>query len=481
MRGLPPDLPMPLAERAIAGARWVRGQAAAGRTVTVVHHIDADGVAAGAVALEALRGAGVPSVPLAVKSLDESHVRKVLGSGAEALWFCDLGSTAAGRFADLPRLVCDHHQLVRDGHEEEFPHVNPLLDGLPGDEVSGAGCCYLVAAALDDANLRLLPLALLGATADLQDRHGGFRGCNAALLRHGVASGLLESGLDLAWYGLETRPLARTLAYARDPAVPGATGDRRTAEAFLQQLGLPKDATWSQLEEPQRRQVRSALVTRLLDAGLAHRATSLFREVVRIRAEPPGASTRELQEHATLLNGTARYGRSDVGLAVAAGDRGAAYQEALGLLGGHRKHLVGALDAFRGRMPEALLAVQWIDLQDAVQDTVVGTVCGMALDGLGLPQDLVLVGLAWTPEGQTKASARVPRLMQGRVDLAPAIREAAAAVGGQGGGHAGAAGATFARGSEQRFVRELDRLLAVQLGRAAPRPAAPPVQATLPA
>lgn len=484
---LPPDLAAPLRQRAHAAAAWVRERAARDEEVLVIHHIDADGVTSGAIACTALERAGVRHRTLAAKSMDAVHVELIQAAQAPALWFCDLGSTVYMQFPTHQRLVCDHHQLVRDGTEESFAHVNPLLDGLSGEEISGAGCAYLVAAALDARNLDLLPLALVGASADLQDRKtGSFHGANAALLAHGQARGLLEATTDLAFFGPETRPLRKFLSLAQ-PKVPTATGDQRTAERFLLELGIPLEGpngerTWSGLVPDEQRRARSSLVDRLVQVGLPERAPDLFRTVVRITAEPTGAPTRELQEYGTLLNGTARYGRPDVGLAVARGDRAAAYQEALGLLLDHRKHLVGALDAFAQRGVTEATAIQHLHLQDAVLDTVVGIVCGMALESLGLRRDLALVAFAWTPDGRTKVSSRSPHELQARgIDLASAMREAAAALGGQGGGHKGAAGATIPRGLEMAFVAHVDRLVAAQLGRPQTPQALPATQPRRPA
>lgn len=460
-----------LARRAAAAAAWVRDQAEARRTVTVVHHIDADGVTSGAIASATLDRAGVAHRRLPVKSLDDLNVELIRAGQPEALWFCDLGSTAYMHFPQTPRLVCDHHQLVRDGSEESFAHLNPILDGLDGGSISGAGCAFLAALATDRANLDLLPLALVGATADLQDgrsgpqgRRPGFSGTNALLLQAGVAAGLLERREDLAWYGPASRPLGKYLSLGREPAVPGVTGERgdSAAMAFARACGAATDAPWHDQPEPVRQAIRSALVDRLLDCGLGAAVPSLWRTVVTIPGEPPGP-TRELQEYGTFLNGTARYGKADVGIAVARGDRDAAYQEAMGLLDGHRKHLVGALAAFTDCPVTQAVAIQWVHLGDRVLDTVVGTVAGMALASLGLPRDKPLVAFAHTPDGRTKVSTRAPHELGGRIDLAVAVREAAAAVGGQGGGHPGAAGATVGRGDEARFLAELDGRVAAQL------------------
>lgn len=473
-----------LQERAQAAADLLEERA--DRPVLVVHHIDADGVCAGAIASEALHRAGIPFDTLAVKSLDEAHVQKVREADAATLWFCDLGSTVYPRFPGTPKVVCDHHELLHDGTEDFPGHVNPLLDGRPGDDVSGAGTAFLVAYALDPRNGDLLPMALVGAAADLQDRGrssvertdagggsggasdrkgGCFTGSNRALTDAGEAAGVVAREWDLGFYGPETRPLGRFLGYARERPVPGVTGGVRDAERFLRGLGIPlqaggRDRVWNDLEREEKRCVRSALVQRRLDCGLD--PDDLWREVVTLPAEARGP-TRELQEFGTLLNATARYDRPEVGLAVARGDRGTALEEALDLRDGHKKHLVGALDVFARHGVQETRFLQWVHLQDQVRDTVVGIVCGMALGGLGLRQDLPLVGFAHTPDGRTKVSSRAPGLLQARgIDLAAAMRAGAEAVGGAGGGHKGAAGATIPRGAEARFLAAVEDALEKQ-------------------
>lgn len=474
---LPAGLDPRLAERAYRAAAWVRAQRDAQRTVTVVHHIDADGVTSGAIAAQACHRAGVACRMLAVKSLDHVHLDMIRAAGPQALWFCDLGSTAYMHFPDTPRLVCDHHQLVRDGAEESFPHVNPLLDGLPGESISGAGCAYLVAAALDAQNVDLLPLALVGASADLQDRpragSNGFHGANAALLRHGSARGLVEAKLELGWFGPHTRSLDKFLHLGRDPAVPGVSGDRSGARQLALDAGCDPDKPYAQQDELPRRRLRTLLAERLLDCGLAAQVPALFRTVVTLAHEPADAPTRELQEYGTLLNSTARYGQPDIGLAVARGDRAEAYRAALELLQGHRRHLVGALESFARHPVRSGTCVQWVHLEADVLDTVVGIVAGMALEAMALRRDQVLVAFAHTPDGRTKASARSPHELVTRgADLATAMREAAERVGGQGGGHKGAAGATIPRGAEGPFIAILEGLFGAQLG-VRPAPADP--------
>ncbi len=282
---------------------------------------------------------------------------------------------------------------------------------------------------------------------------------------------MLTERQDLAWFGTETRPLRKFLQLSREPLVPTVSGDSRAAERLCMELGIPieadgKERTWSELAEDERRRMRSRLVEIMLDCGLAAEVPTLFRRVVNIPAETVGSPLRELQEYSTLLNSTARYDRPEIGLAVCRGDRAAAYEEALELLLDHRKHLVRALDNLARSGVTAGIAIQHVHLRDNVRDTVIGIVCGMALGGgVELARDKVLVGLAWTPDGRTKISGRAPHELHARgIDLATAMRDCAAAVGGQGGGHKGAAGATIPRDRELDFLVQLDLVVATQIG-----------------
>ena len=64
----------------------------------------------------------------------------------------------------------------------------------------------------------------------------------------------------------------------------------------------------------------------------------------------------------------------------------------------------------------------------------------------------------------TKVSARATRgLVAAGVDLATGLREAASEVGGNGGGHNIASGATVPKGKEEKFLGLVDEIVARQL------------------
>jgi len=91
-------------------------------------------------------------------------------------------------------------------------------------------------------------------------------------------------------------------------------------------------------------------------------------------------------------------------------------------------------------------------------------VAGMMFNTEGVRRDLPIFAFADADGPNVKVSGRAPRaIVAAGVNLADVMRHAAAAVGGAGGGHAPAAGATIPRAKMQAFLEAADEMLADQL------------------
>jgi len=89
----------------------------------------------------------------------------------------------------------------------------------------------------------------------------------------------------------------------------------------------------------------------------------------------------------------------------------------------------------------------------------------MALGVDGVDPDRPIVAFARKGEEETKVSGRgTARLVGQGLDLATVMTEAAGAVGGEGGGHDVAAGATIPAGAEEQFIARVDAVVGEQLG-----------------
>lgn len=470
--------PVPeLDARAHACARRI----ADSESVLLASHIDADGLTSAGVAASALERAGIPFEATFAKQLDAEELERIATREFDTVLFTDFGSgqleliaehEAAGDFTPI---ICDHHQPA--GVDTEF-HCNPLLEGLNGaSELSGAGTAYLLARALGDENegsstdnRDLAALAVVGAVGDMQSSDGGLVGANEAIVEEGVEAGVLEADTDLALYGTQTRPLPKLLEYTGDVGIPGISNDANGTLRFLDGLDLDLRADgewrcWADLDGEERKTVVSALIRRAVASGVpAEKIDGLTGTTYTLAREEPGTELRDASEFSTVLNATARYERADVGLAICLGDREGALDAARKLLRTHRRNLSEGLRWVTETGVTSEAHLQWFDAGDRIPDTIVGIVAGMALGSDGISTETPILAFAEKDEAHLKVSARgTHALVRRGLDLSAVVGAAAGAVGGEGGGHDVAAGATVPKGEVREFVAHADRLVGEQL------------------
>jgi len=468
--------PVPaLADRARRCADCLR----AADEVLVASHIDADGLTSAAVAATALERAGIPFEVRFEDQLDDEAIADIAATDYETVLFTDFGSGQLDAIVEHERagaftpVVADHHRPA--DADTEF-HLNPLLEGIDGaSELSGAGAAYVLARALADGtdNRDLAALAVVGAVGDMQASGGELVGANAKVAAEGVAAGALETGQDLAMYGTQTRPLHKLLEYASDVRIPGVTGSERGAIEFLESCGVEVRSDgewrrWADLDRGEKQTVVSALLQRAIERGIpASKVESLVGTTYTLAREAPGTELRDASEFSTLLNATARYDRADVGLAVCLGDRDEALAAARDLLREHRRNLSNGLEWVKSEGVTREEHLQWFHAGDEIRETIVGIVAGMAVGTSGVDSGVPILAFAEKAEepDAVKVSARgTPALTRAGLDLSAVMSEAAASVGGEGGGHDVAAGATVPAGREADFVAAADRIVGDQLG-----------------
>ncbi len=466
--------------------------------VLLASHIDADGLTSAAIAAQALERAGLPFETVFEKQLDDEAIAAIAATEYETVLFTDFGSGQldiigehedAGAFTPV---IADHHQPA--DRDTEY-HLNPLLFGINGaSELSGAGASYVLARALAEVsgmetatdggsttagstataaradNRDLAALAVVGAVGDMQASGGELHGANQRIVDEGVDAGVLETGKDLALYGKQTRPLPKLLEYATDVHIPGISNDQQGALAFLDglDLELKRDGEWrrwAELTSDEKRTVASALVKRAVSSGVpASKIDGLVGTAYVLAAEPVGTELRDASEFSTLLNATARYERADVGLGVCLGDRDEALDRARKLLRTHRRNLSEGIDLVTREGVTHEENLQWFDAGDQIRETIVGIVAGMAMGNSGISRSKPIIAFAEKTDEDVKVSARgTHSLVRKGLDLSVVVGEAARAIGGDGGGHDVAAGATVPKGREADFIERADEIVGGQL------------------
>ncbi len=447
-------------------ARQCAGYIRKHSSVLVVSHIDADGLTSAAIMGKALERAGVEYEMQFARQLDRATLTEIADRNPELVIFTDLGSGMMEEIesSGINAVVSDHHQPR--GNAEY--HLNPHLFGINGaTEISGSGITYFMAMALGD-NSDLADLAVVGAVGDLQHvKHGRLVGSNRTILEEGARNGVLGYEKDLLLFGKQTRPVFKLLQYSSDPYLPGITGSEDASIEFLKKIGIrqhgEKWRRWIDLDSAEKQLIVSTLIQRCLFSGVqACNVQRLVGEVYTLLREREGTEVRDASEYSTLLNATARYDHADIGLAVCMGDREKHYDEASRLLDEHRKNLVEGLNLVKEMGVTRMRNLQYFDAGNKIRETIVGIVAGMSASFIN-NKDIPIIAFSDSEDGVKVSSRGNHDLIRRGLNLGRAISEAAAAVGGTGGGHDIAAGAFIPKEMKQEFLGILDGLIGGQL------------------
>lgn len=451
----------------------VRGK----KEILVVSHVDADGLTSASIICTALERLGLDYQPLFFRQLDATALDQIADQGSDLVIFTDLGSGQVEEICSsgFPAIIADHHKPKARG-PTPLAHINPHLVGCDGaTQLSGSGTAFLLASCLSPrrgGSDDLASLAIVGAVGDLQDQASGqLLGINRQILEIGSRAGVLSFGRDLRLFGRQTRPVFKMLEYSQDPYLPGLSGNEDACIAFLKEIGIRLGGEqwrrWIDLDQEERGRLVSALIRRGLRSGVSHlRLERLVGEVYVLLGEREGTELRDASEFSTLLNATARYGHAKVGLEVCMGNRDSALAEAKILLSQHRQNLVNGLKLVSEQGLTSLRSIQYFDAGDAILDTIVGIVAGMCFQMADRSRPIL--AFARTPDGSLKVSARGTQdLVSSGLDLAEALSAVAKKVGGVGGGHNIAAGATIPRDAKDTFLELVDLAVSDQTG---PRP-----------
>ncbi|OPX79957.1 MAG: DHHA1 domain protein [Methanosaeta sp. PtaB.Bin039] len=406
-------------------------------SMRVISHNDADGITSAGLICSALFRAGIPYQATLVPRLDENVVKGLEGP----VLFCDMGSGQPDLISRVKGdvFVLDHHRPVGT---LSCPNLNPHHFGIDGAfELSAAGTVYSVVRKMGQ-NADLAGLALVGAMGDRQ----ALIGPNRDILDEAVKAGAVEvrAGLKMAEDGPVEEVFARTLEPLLD-----FVGDPQEAQEFLAEVGC--QGRVEELAGTELARLSSAIVLKLLMQG-SFAADSVVGEIIRLK--------REVLENAfelvMILNACGKMDLPGLGLSLCLRDT-AGLPEARKMTLEYRKSILEGID---------LLRRQHRDLQNiryllATEIRGGGVVAGLGIRYLFTDRPLLVLN---HKEGTVRVSGRGNKpLVRAGLDLSVALRVAAENVGGVGGGHTIASGATLPPGREEEFLAHVDRIVGEQL------------------
>ena len=446
------------------------------KDVLVVGHIDADGITAASIASKTLDRIGKEHTVIFAKKLSEDVIEEINKSKHSLVWIVDLGSGYLSQMKRSNIVVTDHHtpdpawrkkgQLSLDNFYD-ICHVSPHEHGMDGSqEICGAGVTYVVSLEVDVKNKDLAYLAVVGAAGDFQDSsESRFVGYNRLILKDAVERGDVSADTDLKLFGRETRPLTQFLQFCNDPLLPGLTNDAQGCTEFLTKCNIRlKDKNgwkvWNDLTPDEKETVTDGLKGIIPADGAVDR---LVGEVYTLPKFKRGSELRDAKEFATLLNSCGRYDDAETGLRICLGDD-TAVKDASYNRNEHRKNISSALAYIKqNRLIRERRYLQYFDSGSEIRETIVGIAAGMLLGNDGVRKDIPIFAFAKADDG-IKVSARADRsLVNRKLDLSEIMKKASEMVGGYGGGHNIAAGATIPEGKEEEFLNIAEDLIAAQL------------------
>jgi len=179
-------IPASFAASLAEAASVVKQRSTVGETALIIHHNDADGITSGAILAAALKRCGYRPTTCSLEKPYPELLPEIYKQNVALYVYGDLGSAYIDAIAsvadssadDSPTILVDHH-LTGPSPTPKVLNVNGELHGLSGSlDISGASTCLLLALALDETNIDLAPLAVIGSF----EIPGALRSVNAAVL-----------------------------------------------------------------------------------------------------------------------------------------------------------------------------------------------------------------------------------------------------------------------------------------------------------
>ncbi len=434
-----------------------------GRNISVITHLDCDGITSGSIVTKSLIRSGAKCTVRTVNEFNKNLVDRMKNDSREFHIITDLGGGFAKELdagLDDNWIVVDHHQIP----DEEFDNQRVInawkydIDG--GLEVSAGGMAYLVSKALHKENTDLAWIAVVAALGDRQDQgeKKSFSGINLDIASDAKKNGQVEIDLDILLVGRETRPLPDALAFTSHPFIEGLTWNRDACLSLLNSSGIKlKDGSrWrvpAELTEDEKR----TLLQTISKFTTSKNATEIMDELVgytyTLSGEDKRSFLRDAREFSTMLNSCGRIRKAGVGIAVCMGDRTKMLEEGEKILLEYRillRTYMNALSSERWRVVDNGKYVM-VDGEGLVSENMTGAVSSL-LGGSQKNSGKIIILRTSGEDGTIKFSSRKSTGCKSEVNLGLVMRSCATKVSGVGGGHNAAAGARITKDKLDEFL-----------------------------
>ena len=441
----------------------------------VISHYDADGITSAGIICNALLRRDIQFHTTIVSKLDRSFIQ---GLDEDLIIFCDMGTAQSDLIMEYLNkkdvIIIDHHVPLAAppiSLESSVVLINPSssrtdeergMENEIGDGICAAGLSYLMARCMADdkkANLDLAGLAVAGTLGDKLELN---KGINKLIVDEAIKEGVIsvKKGLKLG-----DGKIRELMLFSTEPYIPLA-GKGEWVDAFLSKVGIDGDKNVSDLGKGEEKRLSDALFSLLQEHNPEISEGALVGTTYILNSEV----IRNGLNFMRMVDACGRLGNSSIGIGLCLREENLV-EAANSLYLTFQSKLVSELNRIESEKG-AIKELQNIFYFFVHERGVTGVLAGIVAEYLYTGKTVIVVNKQDRAEegkvAETKLSARCNKKLLAvskGIDLAQAMEKASREVGGVGGGHPVAAGASIPEGAEEKFIAALDRIIGEQAGR----------------
>lgn len=428
------------------------------KEISIISHLDADGIASGSIISSALARLGAKCAVRTVSDMTLNVLEQMRSENHDFYIITDLGGGMVNEFnqaLDNRWAIIDHHKIpeqeisIDDGNNQV---LNAWKYGIDGDkEISAGGMAYMVAITLDRKNKNLSPIAIVSALAERQDQGDkkSLFGLNSEIVKTAESLRLIRMDLDIMLTGRETRPIHEALAHTAFPYIEGLTWATESCYALIKNAGIKmsKDGRWrvlSEISQDEKDIILNAIseyVVNLSKSKEVNMIDNLIGYTYTLINEDQRSLLRDAREFSTMLNACGRIRKAGVGIGICMGDRNNLLNEGEKIVTKYRttlRNYISSIFTEKWRMIDNGKSV-FINGEGLLAEDMLGAISSLLSGSPTLGGRLVFVRTL-TNDGFYKFSSRKSLGSTSKSDLGLIMRYCSESVGGSGGGHSLAAG-----------------------------------------
>jgi len=419
--------------------------------IQVYSHYDADGVSAASIIAQTLLREGKEFRVTLFTTLNDYNMDIIRSTKADCIIITDLGASYIDQLDAMKNdiVVLDHHTIISEA--QRICYANPHLYGIDGmTSGCGATMALLFAVTVNEKNWDLVQVAFAGIAGDRQHING-LSGLNVHLLEEGKKRGFIE---EMPGSLIPAGHLQTQLFLTTDPYIRGISGNEEGVSKLLSDAGIASNKSYMDLSEEEKRKLSSLIAVKLTAQGMLE---SSMNEIARNRYYLTGFKM-DAEYLSSVLNACGRSGLGGVGISAGMGDKGSIDMGAKLMNDSNRDVVINMVELDKKGLNQRK-HFQWFDSTDS---GFTGMLCGISMQCIGDP-DKPTIGMNQSKEPVNLSSRGMWIQLDRGINLAVAMREACAAVGGEGGGHRIAAGGSIPSENVEMFLEKLDSILEEQL------------------